>query len=261
MAQDDVLTFAHCSNAGPRDVNEDYARCGREPDVLVVADGLGGHPKGDRASRFVTKRLLTHLEDLLKEFGNLQNSPESVLEQAVLSAEGDLETADWATPEGLRFPATTCTALWWPSPDRWVLAHVGDSRAYRYHEGELRQISRDQTPVGYMKRQGRITREEARNHPRSHELDEALGLKTRGGTTVILESGDCAPGDLFLVCTDGLTDAVSEVDIVDLIHASLQDGRPADALAEELIERALAAETSDNVTVGVARRNLRDKGW
>ena len=215
--------------------NQDSGYAGQH--LFVVADGMGGHAGGDVASAIAVKRIA--------EADKLYTSPndaEFALQSAVLAANQLIaETVfDHAELTGM---GTTVSALLRVG-DHVALAHIGDSRIYRWRGGELEQISKDHTFVQRLVDSGRITPEEAAVHPRRAVLMRVLGdvdAAPELDTTVL----DTQPGDRWLICSDGLSSYVSEEKIASLL------GAYPDALdaAEQLVKESLDEGAPDNVTV------------
>ena len=136
---------------------------------------------------------------------------------------------------------TTMTALW-EDQEYVFVGQIGDSRAYLYRDGKLHQITEDQSMVGEMLRAGAITEEQARSHPYRNVITQAVGTEERLSPVVtrILKT----PGDIWLLCSDGLTDMARDEEIA----AVLADCQPA-AAAEELVHLALQHGGTDNVSV------------
>ena len=142
-------------------------------------------------------------------------------------------------------------SLCWFTPECLYFAHIGDSRIYHLPHGtdELRQLSHDDTHVGWLLRHGKITEREARSHPRRNVLQKAL---VGGNQFVDPQVGrlDHRPGDLFLLCSDGLSEGLYPHQIVDLLRSGAQDGaNPAKALVEASVDR----DGRDNTTAVVVR--------
>ncbi|HMO35947.1 MAG TPA: SpoIIE family protein phosphatase, partial [Gemmatales bacterium] len=130
---------------------------------------------------------------------------------------------------------------------RLYLAHVGDSRTYLYRDGSIRQLTVDQTLVTRLMAMGVINEEEALNHPRRHELDQALG--SSHPVEVQLLSEPLQVGDALILCSDGLTTHVNDRSISEV----LRNTHHAEAAARRLVNLANALGGSDNVTVAVVR--------
>jgi protein phosphatase len=218
-----------------RDHNEDSGFVG--PTLQLVADGVGGAAAGEVASA-TAAYVVTALA--------LAPARPDVL--ALLRRAGDL--AQQQLRAGIvRDPrragmATTLTALL-TDGERVGLAQVGDSRAYRLRDGELRQLTRDDTFVQVLVDQGILTREEARHHPRKNIVVRALDGSPSGRIEAALV--EVRVGDRLLVCSDGLTDLVDDQG---LARRLLVDDR--DEAADALVAAALEAGGVDNVTCLVA---------
>jgi PPM family protein phosphatase len=221
-----------------RENNEDSSHIGQR--LLVVADGIGGAAAGELASQTLVG-IFAGVEDaepdadLYRVLADLvERSSEEILD--LVRSDPDLE--------GM---GTTATAMMW-SAELIVIAQVGDSRAYYLQRGGLqpmRQITRDDSFVQYLVDTGVITREQAAQHPRRNVI-----LKAVNGMSVTPSFSTMAPliGDRYLLCSDGLSDYVSD-DVIDAVLRGVDDR---EAAADALIEAALRADTRDNVTVIVA---------
>jgi protein phosphatase len=200
--------------------------------LLVIADGMGGAAAGDLASA-ETMNIIRQLDRELDDV-----DPLTALEEAVRTANhhlGDLVAQDPAV-EGM---GTTVEAMLW---DGFATAHIGDSRAYLLRDGTLTQISRDHTFVQSLVDEGKLTPEEARNHPhRSLLLRVLLG---RDDNEPDLDHIEGRLGDRYLLCSDGLTDMVDD----DAIGRAL-GAETIDMAATELVRLALEGGGYDNVTV------------
>jgi serine/threonine protein phosphatase PrpC len=220
-----------------RDNNEDAAHAGRR--LLALADGIGGMPSGELASNIVV--------DALAALDATDPAPD---EDAL-----DLlrQTAETANREILRVadedPAndgmgTTATAILLAG-DQFALLHVGDSRAYLQRDGDLTQLTKDDTYVQTLVDQGLLTAEEARHHPRRSIVMQALqGFEY--DPTLILQPA--RPGDRLMLCSDGLSDVLTD----DLIRRTLAAHPDLKQCADELVRLALDGGSTDNVTVVVA---------
>jgi len=232
-----ALRFAAVSHVGLlREGNEDSVYAG--PQVLAVADGMGGHAAGEVASA-VAIAALRHLDsdvpgsDLLDV---LRASAESANEHLRDMVSGD------PTLEGM---GTTLTALLFAG-SRIGLLHIGDSRAYLLRDGRFAQITHDHTLVQRLVDEGRISEQEAGSHPQRSLITRALD--GREGIEPDLSVREARPGDRYLLCTDGLTGPVGSLDT---LQEALQVADP-QASCERLLELALRGGGPDNVTVIVA---------
>ena len=207
--------------------------------LVLVADGMGGHAAGEVASEIA-------VTTVRRVFYELPGSAPEVLASAFMAANRAI--LDWSNvnPE-CKGMGTTCTAIVICDDNAW-LAHVGDSRAYHWRDGVMTQLSDDQTLVAQMVREGQITAEEAHNSPMSNVILQALGSGPDISPVVWSDPIQLADGDIFVLCTDGLTGVVSDATIAQEIERL-----PPDEACEALIRAALAAGAPDNVSVGVFR--------
>ena len=218
-----------------RSNNEDAVFVGTR--LFVVADGMGGLPAGELAS-----------EILVRELAVVDGMPES--DEPLQDLIGALQTANRRIEEAVSDDAardgmgTTVTALLL-SGDRVAALNVGDSRCYLIRDGELTQLTRDDTYVQALVDQGVLTPDDARRHPQRALVTQAV----QGGP--FRPAGRMVPvraGDRFLLCSDGLTDYVED----EVIAQVLRDFPDRKRCAAELIARTLEAGAPDNVTALVA---------
>jgi serine/threonine protein phosphatase PrpC len=230
-----VLRYAARSDRGLiRGNNQDSVYAG--PRLLAVADGMGGHAAGDVASKVVIAAL-QHLDDDTPSGDLLQS-----LREAVFDGSEHLREVIRDSPQ-LEGMGTTLTAILFAG-GRLALCHVGDSRAYLLRDGQMSQITHDDTFVQTLIDDGRITAEEANSHPQ-----RSLLLRALNGQEVDpdLSMREARAGDRYMLCSDGLSGVVSE----ETIAEALKDPDP-EATADRLVELALRSGGPDNVTVIVA---------
>ncbi|MBQ7656981.1 MAG: Stp1/IreP family PP2C-type Ser/Thr phosphatase [Clostridia bacterium] len=204
--------------------------------VYGVADGMGGHKAGDVAS----KMAVSVVERLLRNQAPSPKLLQSAIEEAnALIYEEQLNNPDYS---GM---GTTMTLIW-EDDDRVLLGHVGDSRAYRVRKKSISQVSRDHSMVAEMVRKGLITEEEARVHPYRNIITRALG--TAETIEVDVEELDKQPGDLYLLCSDGLSEYIRDEEMLYLLrkHPSLEEA------ADVLLNLALEGGGRDNISVVLA---------
>jgi PPM family protein phosphatase len=219
---------------------------GQEALLFIVADGVGGRAGGAIASETAVTSLVEYLADAAGCVHGLDPDREHEflerLESAVRHTHQRIFVEGGGRGQGM---ATTLTmaVLVWP---RAYLLHVGDSRAFYLHKGRLKQLTRDQTTGEYMVEAGVWTEEQARKAPTASALVSALG---GDDLTVAVGLVDLQPGDVLLLCTDGLIRHVPDERIAEVL------GRAADAQSacRELVADALDGGGSDNITVVVAR--------
>jgi serine/threonine protein phosphatase PrpC len=230
-----VLRFAARSDRGLiRGNNQDSVYAG--PRLLAVADGMGGHAAGDVASKVVIAAL-AHLDEDAPSGDMLQ-----ALREAVYEGSEHLREVIREAPQ-LEGMGTTLTAILFAG-GRLALCHVGDSRAYLQRDGQMSQITHDDTFVQTLIDDGRITAEEANSHPQ-----RSLLLRALNGQEVEpdLSMREARAGDRYLLCSDGLSGVVSE----ETLAEALKDPDP-QSTADRLIELALRSGGPDNITVIVA---------
>jgi|GEM_PF-17304 len=234
-----ALDYAARSDVGlVRSTNQDSAYAG--PNLLLVADGMGGHAGGDVASAIA----VLAMEDL----DDKMHDPDSVfpdIEDAIEEARLALIHASANTPRLMGLGTTVVALL--RTEKSLALAHMGDSRAYLLRNGELRQFTVDHTFVQHLVDTGRIAPEEAAHHPNRNVVMRVLSdfdVDLRADTSLV----EALPGDRWLLCSDGLSGFVELPELQAILAAGLPPGPTADAL----IEAAKRAMSTDNITAIVA---------
>jgi len=226
-----------------RSRNEDQFLVSLERSLFAVADGMGGHAAGDVASRTAIETV-----DRLVE-----GPPASAAERATQLVEATraanvaiLEDAE-REPEraGMGTTLTLFTIL--PQERSRLIVHVGDSRAYLLRDGVLSQLTTDHTWVQRQVELGKLSPRRARVHPYSSVLTHALGVPDEERIDTL--QGEIREGDLYLLCTDGLTTVLED----DTIESVLLEGRDLPATALDLIDAANQSGGPDNITVVLVR--------
>ena len=231
-------TSAACTNVGlVRERNEDA--CLDEPGrgLWAVADGMGGHAVGDFASRAIVQALsaLTEPDSFDQAIEDTRLAILGVNQLLVDEAQRMQVRVIGSTVVVLVACERRCGCLW-----------AGDSRLYLFRDGHLKQLTRDHSHVERLRARGLITAEEAKHHPAHNAITRAVGAAaTLDLEMLTLEIGD---GDIFLLCSDGLSNEVEDEEIATVLAAG--DCQHA---AEELVRLALANGGHDNVTVVVIR--------
>ncbi len=219
--------------------------------ILVVADGLGGHAAGDRASTIVVRTIGQALAPLMASFVGgqfAQAGPAMMLESldyALQEANRVVYRKGKGDPASAGMAATAAALLIWNG--QVAIAHVGDCRVYLHRGGRLQQITKDQTLVGRMVELGQLTAREAAEHPDRHQVLTAIGqhFEVRPARHQLkLEPGDC-----LLAASDGLTADMDEA----AVAARLRSPAPPGVMARLLVDAAERAGGSDNCTVIVVQ--------
>ncbi len=210
--------------------------------VFVVADGMGGAQAGEVASRIAVEAFEQGLPD--------SGSPEERLADRVREANRRIHELSHADLERHGM-GTTLTAAYLDD-SHLAIAHVGDSRAYLFRDGGLQRLTQDHSLVGELVRKGKLTEEQAEEHPQRSIITRALGPEA--SVEVDTWTYPVKDGDILLLCSDGLTSMVPEEKIADVLESSssLRDA------ATRLIKEANAAGGRDNITVVLTR--LEDVG-
>lgn len=230
-----IYTIATATHVGRiRDGNEDSVYPAEDettsgPVVVAVADGMGGHAAGEIASAKAIEGATA--DDTRSAVDRVLAANNAVL----AAAEGDVSLAGMGT--------TLTLAIFWPD-GRLEIGHVGDSRAYLWRNDRLTQLTIDHTFVRELIAQGRLAPEDAETHPRRHMLTRTIGMPDVRVDTLDIH---LLPGDRVMMCSDGLTNMVSDTRIQRVLGHT---PAPADAVWS-LVEAANAAGGHDNTTVAV----------
>ncbi len=229
-----------------RSKNEDSCLVLEDSGLCAVADGMGGHLGGEVASSMI-------IEVIHKEFEGF--SPESMtlkkLRSRFVQCIKDANKAIYKRGQkdaSLRNMGTTISALIFHA-DRVLLTSVGDSRIYLCRNGTISQISEDHSWVGELRKKDLISDEEARHHPLKNIITRALGMEA----SVEVDSFvlDTEPDDIYLLCTDGLTDLLDDQEILEIIEN--KKNKELSKACQTLIDRANKLGGVDNITVGLCR--------
>ena len=233
------FNYAAFSDIGKiRQSNQDSGYAG--PNLLVLADGMGGPAGGDIASSIA----IDHLRPLDVEADNPEEALDG-LREAIAQAHQELCERSTQDP-ALAGLGTTCIAIR-RSKDALTMTHIGDSRAYRLRGGELRQMTNDHSFVQYLVDTGQLTSEQAENHPQRSVLLRVLG-DSQEDVTLDESHPEFTVGDRWLLCSDGLCGFVSGQTIGKILYRS---ETPQQA-CESLVELALKAGGPDNITCVIA---------
>jgi PPM family protein phosphatase len=227
--------YAGTDTGRQRRANED-SLLARSP-LFVVADGMGGAQAGEVASRVAVESFQPGVQDA--------SQAELALAELARAANTRIHELSHANAEHAGM-GTTLTAVY-VGEQEVAIAHVGDSRAYRLRDGLLERLTDDHSLVDELMRQGRLTPEEAVEHPQRSVITRALGPE--GAVEVDTRSVRARAGDVYLICSDGLTTMIGEDQIAEVLlaHPRLRDA------GEALIAAANDAGGRDNITVVLLR--------
>lgn len=237
-----ILRAAAATDVGRRRrANEDRYALAPELGLYLVADGMGGHNAGQVASELAAESALRAVRTLRGASMSLSEK----LRYAVSAANQDVFQAGQDQPE-LAGMGTTLVALL-AGDGRAALAHVGDSRAYLLRSDRFRQLTDDHSLVGELVRRREISEDAARAHPHRHVLTRALGVRP----TVEPDLAELSPeaGDVFVLCSDGLTGHVRDAEIAEIVAGG---GEP-QAAVDHLVSLANERGGEDNITVVMVR--------
>lgn len=241
------LAIAALTHPGKvRSHNEDFVRGDAAAGFAVLADGMGGHNAGEVASRMavelVSDKLAKQQAGPAPDAGNAEAA---LAEHLALANMALLHAArSTAAYDGM---GTTLVAVLWQA-DRITFGHVGDSRLYVLRGSELRQLTRDHSIVQEQVECGAISAEDARYAPNRNVLTRAVGIDAHAKADV--HTAHVNVGDIYLLCSDGLTDMLSDNEVRDTL---LSCGGDVDVAAGCLIERANQSGGLDNISVIVVR--------
>lgn len=219
-----------------RNINEDFL-CAR-PDLgfFAVADGMGGHQAGEVAS----KKAIESLEETVEKILCKKGDPGATLQEAVMKANESIYDLSSKNP-AYRGMGTTITACYFDGMDLTVV-HVGDSRCYLIRNASIYRLTRDHSLVEELVRQQQITAEEAMHHPYRNILTRALGISPR--VEVDVARYKLAPNDVILMCTDGVTEYLTDEEIMDFTR-----NKDPEIAVNLIVEEALSRGGNDNITL------------
>ena len=233
--------------------NEDAFIAEHAPDgryiIACVIDGVGGYTGGEVAASIAR-------ETILQRLANLSGEVAPVLTGAFIAANERIWQARHDIKEHSKMACVVTLAVADLSSNQFYYAHIGDTRLYLFRDGSLVKISHDQSFVGFLEDSGRLSESEAISHPKRNEIDKALGFQEDIISGDEIETGQSPflPGDMLLLCSDGLTDVVNKA----VITAAITGGGTLKTIANKLIDAANDGGGKDNITV-VLVKNDKEK--
>ncbi len=222
-----------------RSVNQDHYYCDGEGRFFIVADGMGGYTGGQEASQIATATIASYLLD---KWDSSDPSP-NLLEEALKKANQAILLDQQQHPERSDMGTTIVVVMFREDQHRPWCAHIGDSRLYRLRGHDLEQITEDHTWVARAVSSGDLSPDLARTHPYRHVLSQCLGRDDLDEIEV--QSLDVQAGDRLLLCSDGLTEELSDHQI----ESTLKTIRACDKAVQTLIDTAKEKGGRDNITV------------
>jgi PPM family protein phosphatase len=220
-----------------RHVNQDDYFTDPDGRFFIVADGMGGHAGGQEASRIATATIRHYLE----QYWESADTSADILEQAFLEANRAILKDQRQHPERADMGTTAVVVVF--RDEQPLCAHVGDSRLYRLRGAKLEQITEDHTWVAMAMKTGDVTPDQARHHPWRHVLAQCLGRDDLRHIDIQLLQ--VQPSDRLMLCTDGLTEELSD----HVIASNLKSIRACEKAAIALIDAAKEHGGRDNITV------------
>jgi protein phosphatase len=229
-----------------REHNEDSFVILPENGLAILADGMGGHLAGEVASAMAVDQVSQFLLRAFKQRSTAATRDAELLAEAIQSANAAIHEASISRPEQAGMGTTIVATVF---HDRHLtVAHVGDSRLYRYRRGLLSQVTEDHSMVQELLRRGLISPEEARTSANRNLVTRALGVDPIVDVEVAEQPVE--PGDVYLLCSDGLNDVLTDDEIAALLAAHEHD---LDAAAHDMIQQVNARGGPDNVSIVLIR--------
>ena len=225
-----------------RDLNQDYYYISKEteePKIYILADGMGGYKGGEIASKLATETVKQYISN---NFSNTVKEKEEILKlihDAVEYANMVVYEKSKENPEleGMGTTLEVCLIY----NNKAYIGHIGDSRIYRIRKEIIRKLTKDHSYVQKLVEDKKITRDEAKNHPKKNMLTKALGCTPY--VEPDLRARNFEKGDIFIICSDGLTNMVEEQRIFELAKENIKTA------ADKLVAEANEAGGIDNITV------------
>lgn len=236
------MVFAKSDIGKAREINQDYYYVSDDTDkprVYILADGMGGYKGGEVASKLATESVKKYIEsnfdNIIKEKDEILKLIASAVEYAnMVVYEKSKEDKEL---EGMGTTLEVCVIY----NNKAYIGHVGDSRVYRIRKEVIRKLTKDHSYVQQLLEDKKITREEAKTHPKKNMITKALGCTPY--VEPDLRARNFEKGDIFIMCSDGLTNMVEEKQIFEIIKQDIETA------TDKLINEANRAGGYDNITV------------
>ena len=239
---------SHTDPGMVRSHNEDSIASVADKGLVVLADGMGGYNAGEVASGMATTVLTTELRQLLEDHAPHEVDPQSgrkaalnMLQQQIAKANTSIYQASQSQPQYAGMGTTLVVALFYDN--KVMVAHIGDSRLYRMRGDEFSQVSKDHSLLQEQMDAGMLTKEQAKHSSNKNLVTRALGIDP--AVEPEIHEYDALPGDIYLLCSDGLSDMVSDEDIGMTLQAL---GANLNLAVQQLVQMANDNGGRDNVS-------------
>ena len=242
-----MLNFAKTDVGKVRKMNQDYYYISEDETLYILADGMGGYTGGEIASKLATIAAVKYINEHFNK--NNDYEKEEILEiiyNAIEYANKEVYKKAQSNEELDQMGTTIEVCLIYRN--RAYLGHVGDSRIYRIRKGIMRKITTDHSYVQTLVEDGTITKEEAEHHPKKNMLVKAMGCEGNVNADVMVKGFQ--KDDIILICSDGLTNMISEEEILSIINNDTEKA------ADILINKANENGGLDNITLIIIKNNL-----
>lgn len=236
------MVFAKSDIGKAREINQDYYYVSDdtdEPRIYILADGMGGYKGGEVASMLATESVKKYIEN---NFGNIIKEKDEILKLIASAVEyANMVVYEKSKEdkelEGMGTTLEVCVIY----NNKAYIGHVGDSRVYRIRKEVIRKLTKDHSYVQQLIEDKKITREEAKTHPKKNMITKALGCTPY--VEPDLRARNFEKGDIFIICSDGLTNMVEDKQIYEIIKQDIENA------TDKLINEANQAGGYDNITV------------
>lgn len=229
-----------------RETNQDSYYIEEEQDsdlqVYILADGMGGYTGGEIASSLAVNSVKTYIRNNLKKLEHNKETIKQCMKEAIEYANMMVNEKANENEDICEMGTTLDVVILYE--DRIYIGHVGDSRVYRIRKNMIRKLTTDHSYVEKLLKDGSITKEEAINHPKKHMLIKAIGSNAFAEPDILEKK--VLEGDIILMCSDGLSNMVSEEEILALVQENKN-------VASTLVEKANEMGGNDNITVIVIK--------
>ena len=226
-----------------RQKNQDNGGAFPEMGLFVVADGMGGHKGGEVASAVVLEVLPAYMKEKAKD------DPRQSIREGIRESNKAIFARSQKEPE-LQGMGTTTTALIFRD-GKMTVGHVGDSRCYYFRPERVWQVTRDHSLVVEKLRAGLITREQMKTDSMKNVITRSVGFEQ--DVNVEIYEMPVNPGDLFLICSDGLSGLITDEEMLDIVQKCFYEGQDLNHTVKKLIDAANENGGDDNITVVMAQ--------